>query len=52
MARKRRKLTKKRLERKRNREQMLKASINPRTGKTWEGNNSPSHADVAQMAEQ
>ena len=35
MARKRRKLTKKRLERKRNREQMLKASINPRTGKTW-----------------
>ena len=33
--RKRRKLTKKRLERKRSREQMLKASIDPVTGKKW-----------------
>ena len=34
--RKRRKLTKKRLQEKRNREQMKKASINPATGKKWE----------------
>ena len=33
--RKRRKLTKKRLERKRNRAEMKKASIDPVTGKTW-----------------
>ena len=34
--RKRRKLTKKRLQEKYNREQMKKASINPATGKKWE----------------
>jgi hypothetical protein len=33
--RKRRKLTKKRLQEKHNREQMLKASIDPVTGKKW-----------------